>query len=138
MNHLGEADQILEKELWGEEYAEDIIFDVWQKEALGDLLECSESCNDVEVAKLTEEFEAQPSFKTFKGPLEPLDKPEKKELKPSIEEPPILELKPLPSHLKYVYLGTDSTLPIVISNELSEEQEERLIQVLKEHKKAIG
>ena len=25
--------------------------------------------------------------------------------KPSIEEPPILELKPLPEHLKYAYLG---------------------------------
>ena len=77
-------------------------------------------------------------FKTFKVLVEPLDKPEKKELKPSIEEPPILELKPLPSHLKYVYLGADSTLPVVISNELSKEQEERLVQVLKEHKKAIG
>ncbi|KAK4389753.1 hypothetical protein Sango_2312300 [Sesamum angolense] len=28
-------------------------------------------------------------------------------LKPSIEKPPSLELKPLPSHLKYVFLGND-------------------------------
>ncbi|XP_057803366.1 uncharacterized protein LOC131018669 [Salvia miltiorrhiza] len=34
--------------------------------------------------------------------------------KPSIEEPPQLELKPLPSHLKYAYLGTEETLPVII------------------------
>jgi len=32
--------------------------------------------------------------------------------KPSIEEPPMLELKQLPSHLKYVLLGTNNTLPV--------------------------
>ncbi|KAL5559958.1 hypothetical protein UlMin_036169 [Ulmus minor] len=35
--------------------------------------------------------------------------------KSSIEEPPNLELKPLPSHLRYAYLGEVSTLPVIIS-----------------------
>ncbi|KAL5552626.1 hypothetical protein UlMin_040027 [Ulmus minor] len=35
--------------------------------------------------------------------------------KSSIEEPPTLELKPLPSHLRYAYLGEVSTLPVIIS-----------------------
>ncbi|XP_070054764.1 uncharacterized protein [Nicotiana tomentosiformis] len=34
--------------------------------------------------------------------------------KPSIEEPPILELKPLPPHLRYEFLGPYSTLPIIL------------------------
>ncbi|KAA3461301.1 Retrovirus-related Pol polyprotein from transposon 17.6 [Gossypium australe] len=55
----------------------------------------------------------------------------------SIEEPPKLELNVLPSHLKYVYLGNNSTLPMIVSVELTEHQEELLIKVLKEFKKGI-
>ncbi|XP_070005333.1 uncharacterized protein [Nicotiana sylvestris] len=36
--------------------------------------------------------------------------------KPSIEEPPVLELKPLPSHLRYEFLGPSSTLPVILSS----------------------
>ncbi len=56
----------------------------------------------------------------------------------SIEEPPKLELKALPFHLKYVYLGNYSTFPMIISAELTKDQEEQLIVVLKKFKKAIG
>ncbi|XP_075111458.1 uncharacterized protein LOC142181803 [Nicotiana tabacum] len=38
--------------------------------------------------------------------------------KSSIEEPPKMELKSLPSHLGYAFLGPDSTLPIIISANL--------------------
>ena len=58
--------------------------------------------------------------------------------KPSTEEPPNLELKPLPSHLRYAYLGDEETLPVIVSVSLTEEQEEKLLQVLKKFKKAIG
>ncbi|XP_024974703.1 uncharacterized protein LOC112512794 [Cynara cardunculus var. scolymus] len=50
----------------------------------------------------------------------------------------VLELKELPDHLKYAYLGKDNTLPVIISNELSSEEEKRLVNVLEEHKEAIG
>ena len=56
----------------------------------------------------------------------------------SIEEPPKLELKVLPSHLKYVYLGDCSTLPVIILVELTKDQEEQIIAILKKFKKAIG
>ena len=46
-----------------------------------------------------------------------LDKEVKTTL-PSIESPPILELKLLPSHLKYAYLGQNNTLPIISSSTL--------------------
>ena len=61
-----------------------------------------------------------------------------KENVPSIEKPPVLELKQLPSRLKYVYLGDNETLPIIISSYLTPLQEENLIVTLKRHKKAIG
>ncbi|XP_057745022.1 uncharacterized protein LOC130962882 [Arachis stenosperma] len=54
------------------------------------------------------------------------------------EEAPKLELKNLPLSLKYAYLGDNSTYPMIINSSLSKEQEEELIQVLKQHKDAIG
>ena len=36
----------------------------------------------------------------------------------SIESPPSLELKMLPSHLKYAYLGQNNTLLVIISSTL--------------------
>ncbi|XP_038894636.1 uncharacterized protein LOC120083133 [Benincasa hispida] len=35
--------------------------------------------------------------------------------RPSLEEPPELELKQLPGHLKYAFLGTNNTLPVITS-----------------------
>ncbi|KAK8696450.1 hypothetical protein V6N13_001585 [Hibiscus sabdariffa] len=58
--------------------------------------------------------------------------------KPSVEQPPNLELKPLPEQLKYAYLGDEKTLPVIISSKLQPEQEEQLIQMLWQHKKALG
>ncbi|XP_070037075.1 uncharacterized protein [Nicotiana tomentosiformis] len=58
--------------------------------------------------------------------------------KPSIEEPPQLELKPLPPHLRYDFLGPNSTLPAIISSGLLDVHEEQLLQVLIECKTAIG
>uniref|UniRef100_M1DQB8 Integrase core domain containing protein n=1 Tax=Solanum tuberosum TaxID=4113 RepID=M1DQB8_SOLTU len=42
--------------------------------------------------------------------------------KSSVEEAPKLELKALPSHLSYVFLGTDGTLPVIIVADLSEKK----------------
>ncbi len=56
----------------------------------------------------------------------------------SIEELPKLELKVLPSHLKYVYLGDCSTLHVIISAKLTKDLDEQLIVVLKKFKKVIG
>ncbi|KAL4282299.1 hypothetical protein GQ457_03G019160 [Hibiscus cannabinus] len=57
---------------------------------------------------------------------------------PSIEQPPKLELKQLPEQLKYAYLGENGTLPVIISSKLQEDQEEKLIATLRQHKEALG
>ena len=59
-------------------------------------------------------------------------------LLPSIVQPPSLELKPLPSHLKYVFLGEQETLPVIISSSLTAQEEDKLVRVLREFKTAIG
>ncbi|CAN6720896.1 unnamed protein product [Malus baccata var. baccata] len=59
-------------------------------------------------------------------------------LLPSVTQAPVLELKPLPDHLKYVFLGDNKTLPVIVSSSLTAIEEEKLIRVLKEHKTAIG
>ncbi|CAN6583747.1 unnamed protein product [Malus baccata var. baccata] len=59
-------------------------------------------------------------------------------LLPSVTQAPVLELKPLPDHLKYVFLGDNETLPVIVSSSLTAIEEEKLIRVLKKHKTAIG
>nr|XP_027124403.1 uncharacterized protein LOC113741122 [Coffea arabica] len=57
---------------------------------------------------------------------------------PSEIEPPRLELKPLPTHLRYEFLGENSTLPVIVSADLDDEQCTKLLRVLRRRKKAIG
>ncbi|XP_026399602.1 uncharacterized protein LOC113295484 [Papaver somniferum] len=59
-------------------------------------------------------------------------------LVPSILQDPKIELKPLPNHLKYLYLGDKEELPVIVSKELTELQEQRLLRVLREYKTTIG
>ncbi|RDX92276.1 hypothetical protein CR513_25623, partial [Mucuna pruriens] len=51
--------------------------------------------------------------------------------------PPPLELKPLSNHLKYAYLDNEQQLLVIIANNLHQEQEDKLLEVLRQHKKAI-
>lgn len=59
-------------------------------------------------------------------------------LKPSMKESPIIDLKPLPNHLCYAFLGEKETLLAIISSRMNIEQEVKLISILKKFKKAIG
>nr|GEW35310.1 reverse transcriptase domain-containing protein [Tanacetum cinerariifolium] len=56
----------------------------------------------------------------------------------SIEEPPKLKLKDLPSHLEYAYLEGVDKLPVIISKDLKVDEKEALLKVLKSHKRAIA
>ncbi|KAL0366957.1 UNVERIFIED_CONTAM: putative mitochondrial protein [Sesamum radiatum] len=59
-------------------------------------------------------------------------------LLPSILQAPMLELKELPNHLKYAFLGENDTLPVIISSKLTPLEEAKLVRVLKEFREAIG
>ena len=57
------------------------------------------------------------------------------------EEPPLDEptgeLKPLPSTLKYAFLGSQQVKLVIISSQLNEEHEKRLLDVLRRNEQAI-
>ncbi|GJY55750.1 reverse transcriptase domain-containing protein [Tanacetum coccineum] len=60
-------------------------------------------------------------------------------IKTSLEEPPMdLELKPLPDNLEYVFLEEPSFLPVIISSQLSTQNKNKLVSVLKKHKEAFA
>ncbi|CAL8993302.1 unnamed protein product [Prunus brigantina] len=75
--------------------------------------------------------------KRYANQFESLPPPTNKVL-PSIMQAPELELKQLPKHLKYAYLGESETLPVIIASQLGPSDEKKLLRVLKEHKTAIG
>ncbi|XP_021715097.1 uncharacterized protein LOC110683056 [Chenopodium quinoa] len=51
---------------------------------------------------------------------------------------PMVELKPLPSHLRYEFLGPNSTFLEVVSSSLSESQAQELCCVLRKHQGYLG
>ena len=57
---------------------------------------------------------------------------------PSFNQPPKIEQKPLPSHLRYAYLWDASTLPVIVSMSLTASEEDKLLRVLRDHKDALG
>ncbi|GKE39986.1 hypothetical protein Tco_1463391, partial [Tanacetum coccineum] len=71
-------------------------------------------------------------------PLKELHVEELKIVKSSIDDPPELELKDLPSHLEYAFLEGTDKLPIIIAKDLKEDEKVRLLKVLKSHKCAIA
>jgi hypothetical protein len=51
---------------------------------------------------------------------------------------PSIELKPLASGLKYVFLNDNRETPIIISDKLSQDETRKLVTVLERYKSAIG
>ncbi|CAM8953800.1 unnamed protein product [Rhodiola kirilowii] len=48
------------------------------------------------------------------------------------------ELKPLPSNLRYEFLGPNSTHPVIVGATLNENETSKLLHLLKNNKKALG
>nr|GEW01592.1 reverse transcriptase domain-containing protein [Tanacetum cinerariifolium] len=74
----------------------------------------------------------------FQLPPMDLKQAEETKAKSSIEEPPELELKELPSHLEYAFLEESVKLPVIIAKDLKYVEKEALTKVLKSHKRAIA
>ena len=51
---------------------------------------------------------------------------------------PVFDLKPLPDDLKYAYIDDKKIYPVIISAKLSGKEEERLLEVLRKHRGAMG
>nr|GEU33705.1 reverse transcriptase domain-containing protein [Tanacetum cinerariifolium] len=83
---------------------------------------------------ISEEIEAYLKDKSISPEIDHADF----KAKSSIEEPPELELKDLPSHLEYAYLKGVDKLPVIIAKDLKVNEKETLLKVLKSHKRAIA
>ncbi|KAK1662502.1 hypothetical protein QYE76_050661 [Lolium multiflorum] len=57
---------------------------------------------------------------------------------PPPKEDHVFDLKPLPDNLKYAHIDDKKIYPVIISSKLSEIEEERLLEILKKHRGAIG
>ena len=57
---------------------------------------------------------------------------------PTVQPPTTPKLKPLLTTLKYAYLEDKEKFPVIISASLNAKQEEKLLLILKKHKKPIG
>ncbi|GJW76220.1 hypothetical protein Tco_0137902 [Tanacetum coccineum] len=75
----------------------------------------------------------------IKDDFEELPPEDELRIKKSIQDPPTnLEMKPLLKHLEYAFLEKNSCLPVVISALLKQNEKERLVLVLKNHKEAFA
>nr|GEY58718.1 reverse transcriptase domain-containing protein [Tanacetum cinerariifolium] len=88
-----------------------------------------------DIRLLEELLNKDPSSSPF--PLKELNVEEIKTVKSSINKPPELKLKELPSHLEYAFLEGNDKLPVIISKELKDEEKSSLLKVLKSHKREI-
>nr|GEV73324.1 reverse transcriptase domain-containing protein [Tanacetum cinerariifolium] len=79
----------------------------------------------------------EPIVKSSSPTLTPFGETEEPKEKSSIEEPPELELKELPSLLKYAFLEDSNKFLVIIAKNLNDVEREALIDVLKSYKRAI-
>ncbi|XP_059624851.1 uncharacterized protein LOC132268127 [Cornus florida] len=107
------------------------------------LLEMYENCgfdNEGSISEVNDLMESVASlnFPPWKAPKKPLPPLSSISLVLSLVSPPTIELKNFPPDLKYAFLGPKETLPVIISSNLEKDQENALLNVLKENKEAIG
>ncbi|XP_047949003.1 uncharacterized protein LOC125194830 [Salvia hispanica] len=106
---------------------------------------------DEELTEAIMEFCRNPESAKSKGSahvasLENSPGPGRKELPDIAEKNPLpqetnetkKELKTLPPGLKYAYLEENEAFPVIVNNDLTKEQENELLEVIRRNKKAIG
>jgi hypothetical protein len=118
---------------------ENNIIDIIKEDPLEMILISDKNSDHPAAEESAQLLDSVPKLGQVRAKFESLDYTEKSNsVKTSLEVPPVLDLKPLPNHLRYAYLGSSSTLPVIISASLDEVQEEKLLRVLREHKSALG
>ncbi|GKA35591.1 reverse transcriptase domain-containing protein [Tanacetum coccineum] len=103
-------------------------------------LNTSEKISETSIDKKFDEFMLENVQENeVKDDFEELPPKDELRIRTSIQDPPTdLELKPLPKHLEYAFLEENSLLPVVISAVLEQNEKERLVSVLKNHKEVFA
>ncbi|GJW32171.1 reverse transcriptase domain-containing protein [Tanacetum coccineum] len=101
------------------------------------ILEMEEDKEDFDA--LLDEENSESESDTEEPPFEKITFNTDYKIKTSFEESPTdIELKPLPDNLEYVFLEEPSFLPVIISSQLSKENKNKLIYVLKRNKQPFS
>eukprot|EP00257_Ricinus_communis_P026885 XP_025014299.1 uncharacterized protein LOC112535794 [Ricinus communis] len=79
---------------------------------------------------------SEPSRST--DPFVSLDRSDVQKVKPSIEDPPVLELKDLPKHLSYAHLDEAKRLLVIIAADLTTEEREMILSSLRKYPTAFA
>ena len=110
---------------------EEIIDEVIEESSIEDPLEVclAQFSEDLDLEKLIEQADAV----LESAPL--VSKKKEETIMPDYQKK---ELKLLPDNLKYKFLGPADAFPVIIASNLMDAQEEELLDVLREHKEAIG
>ena len=91
---------------------------------------------DVEYLNSSLEFqETVPSLKEISVEKSSSSEEKEQEVEKSFEG---LIMKELPKHLKYAFLGVERAQPIIIVANLTKENEQKLIRILRKYKEAIA
>ncbi|GJY17033.1 reverse transcriptase domain-containing protein [Tanacetum coccineum] len=103
-------------------------------------LNTSEKISETSLDKEFDEFmSGNVQDDQVKDDFEELPPKDELRIRTSIQDPPTdLEMKPLPKHLEYAFLEEISLLLVVISALLEQNEKERLVSVLKNHKEAFA
>jgi hypothetical protein len=94
--------------------------------------------NQVSDQKDEELDEATKGLEPQDGSVEEEKFEDTEEIKPEEPQVPEVDLKPLPKGLKYEFLHLDKTYLVIVSNELSPEENEKLLILLKKHRNVIA
>ncbi|GJU64716.1 hypothetical protein Tco_1246551 [Tanacetum coccineum] len=124
----------------------DVIVEVTENELdalLGDskpFMSTSEKISETPLNKEFKEFmTGNVQEDEVKDDFEELPPKDELRIKTSIQDPPTdLEMKPFLKHLEYAFLKENSLFPIVISVLLEQNEKDRLVSVLKNHKEAFA
>lgn len=94
---------------------------------------------DVPADSLERSLQQVTSLSNVLGRLEPMEvKMDAETSKEKMQQTTTPELKQLPQHLRYAFLGDSYTFPVIIAASLTSEEEEKLLHVLREHRTALG
>jgi len=105
------------------------------------IVNCIESCDhdeDLEVKECIKQLEARKQEIELVEIEELLDEKPKRAHTLSVEGEKNPKWKELPSHLKYVFLSKDASIPVIISSTLTPFEEEKLTRVLRGNEGALG
>jgi hypothetical protein len=110
---------------------EDIMEEAVEESSMEDPLEAcfAQFGEDLDLDKLLEQADAM---------LETTNLVSSEKEETIVPDPPKKELKLLPKNLKYKFLGLAESLLVIIASDLVDAQEEKLLDVLRERKEAIG